>query len=273
MIQLINENAASGFYFDGICSLLYGLEIVNAEGSVMTSLPFVGSQTIEQEAPMNGLWPYLLSSSKKPIEFSMQFALIDQQMTAQKRLELAEWMIKPDYSTLEFCNNRGVIYHVIVTSQADFFCNPNSEGYYTLSFQSMPTNYTVTIDQSFDLGAYPESGHYLSPAVPATVTVQNPCNVLPDYYPYIEITYKGGTGSSLQMTNLSKSAEPFVVTGMSKDEKIMINNQMRTIFNNDGLNLFSRCNKKWLSLQYGSNMIQVNNRAVITFLNQFPVYA
>lgn len=275
MLKLQDGKVASGFYFNGICSLRYGVEIVTSSGG-LSPLPFIGGQSIDQQAPLSGIVPHLLGTTKEPMEFELELAVIGQKLTQEKRMELAAWLIQPRYCPLELCNNRGIIYHVMVTSQADFLCNANQEGYYRLALQAMPTSYTTRMLQSFDLGDYQKDGaHYQTPALPARMDVYNPCNAAPYYLPSFTITCLENM-QTVQIENLSYQQTPFIIQNAEKNAIFHVDGRLRTItrtINGETANCFDQCNKQWLKLCYGSNILQVGQRIQIDFENEFPIYA
>lgn len=272
MLRLQDENVASGFYFNGVCSLRYGVEIVTSGGG-LSPLPFVGGQNIEQQSPLSGIVPHLLGTAKEPMEFELELAVIDQKLTQERRMELAAWLIQPQYCPLELCNNRGVVYYVMVTSQTDFLCNANHEGYYRLALQAMPTSYTARIRQSFDLGEY--GAQYQAPTLPTRVEVYNPCNVSPYYLPGFTITCLENA-QNVQIENLSYRQTPFIIQKAERGAVFCVDGRMRTIAktqNGRTSNHFDQCNKQWLKLCYGNNVLQVDRRIQIEFENEFPIYA
>ena len=63
-----------------------------------------------------------------------------------------------------------------------------------------------------------------------------------------------------------------IISELSKNEKIVIDNAMCTILDSNNNNILGRSNRKWLKLKKGSNSIKVVGSCNIVIKSEFPCF-
>ncbi len=92
--------------------------------------------------------------------------------------------------------------------------------------------------------------------------INNPTDEI--YKPIIKITNSGSTSSTIKINSFS-------ITGLGNREVVTVDNLICTVFNNNGLNRFSTCNRAWIVLEPGYNVLNISGNCTVEILCQFPM--
>ena len=95
-----------------------------------------------------------------------------------------------------------------------------------------------------------------------TLGIENPTTEV--YKPIIKITNFGSTGTVNRINS-------FEITGLEYKEVVTIDNLICTAINENGLNKFSTCNRAWVVLEPGYNILTINGNCTVEILCQFPM--
>ena len=135
------------------------------------------------------------------------------------------------------------------------------EGYLEVTFKPL-SNY-----------AYKRDLKKSSVVIEKVININNVSNSFEDYYsPVIELENLGSFDDEISITNLTLDSEPMVISGLSKNEKIVIDNAMCTVLDSNNNNILGRSNRKWLKLKKGSNSIKVVGNCNIVIKSEFPCF-
>lgn len=259
------------FTFDGIQSYEMGLYIVRIEHSGFVETPYFGATNIHEDISSKRHIPHFYGVTRNPIEFDLQFALMDQYLrprewTPEERFKIAKWLIHDTYKEFQTSDDLGKKYYVIVTNPASLY-TINKEGYTELTFRN---------NSPFAWSPIYIAEHDLSENATSTVIkIENKSNVLDLYNPLIEIELVGGA-TSIELKNLSNDGKTMKFEGLVPNEIISIDAKNKIIKSNVfGSNPFSKFNigekKYWLDLVYGENNIEVKGKCKIFIKNQYPI--
>ncbi len=246
------------------------LYIMRFESSGFVETPYMGSLNIEEEFSSRRITPYFYSAQRTPIEFTVQFVLVDKYMrpkkwTPQEKNKIARWLIHDTYKEFRTSDDLGKIYYAIVNPERLFLIN--SEGYAEVVFRTnSPYAWTPVYEDRFDLS---------NNASTEIIEIENKSNVLKYFNPLIEIELVNDE-TGVQLKNLSNGGKVMKFEGLNKNETISIDCQNKIIKSNlFDSNPFTKFNvgmtRYWMDLVYGVNRIEVAGQCRIRIKCQFPI--
>ena len=254
------------FLFDGVQSSEMGLYIVRFESGFIQS-PYIGGKSIKKQSRKNDVQQYFFGVEKESIEFTIQVALLDNNMqprewTPQERFKIGKWLFHDTCKEFQTADDLGKRYYGIFTNDINTF-TLNNEGYVELTFETNSNcAWSPTYIDEFDLSDNPTS---------TIKELENRSNVLKIYKPKMEIQLVNGE-TNISIKNLSNSGKTISFTDLIANELISIDNKNKIILSDMfGSNPFSKKNKNWLELVYGINSLEITGRCIITFKSIFPI--
>lgn len=259
------------FTFDGIQSYEMGLYIVRIQHSGFVETPYFGATNIHEEKSSKRHVPHFYGVTREPIEFDLQFALMDKYLrprkwTPEERFKIAKWLIHDTYKEFQSSDDLGKKYYAIITNPASLF-TIGKEGY---------TELTLRTNSPFAWSPVYMAEHDLSNNTTSTIiTMENRSNVSEIYNPLIEIELVGGA-TSVELKNLSNDGKIMKFEGLTPNETISIDTRNKIIKSNTfSSNPFSKFNiggkKYWCDLVFGENSIEVKGKCKIWVKSQYPI--
>ena len=95
------------------------------------------------------------------------------------------------------------------------------------------------------------------------ITIFNPSRKV--YRPIIELTNNGNTSTINKI-------EDFTIAGLENGEKVIIDNQMMTVVNENGENRFKYCNREWVKLPPKETVtLNVSGNCTVRVICEFPI--
>lgn len=193
---------------------------------------------------------------EKESDYEIELNLLLYDSDKKTKLIWTNDVIKQVYDFLitdNFCefyteDNQDVVYYFKVTSIQKVF-TPNREGYLKVTFKSLDEycyikkTFTTTVNGN------------------TTLSVPNPSNDV--YKPIIKIINNGNTSTVNKINNLQ-------IVGANNKDKITIDNLICTVECN-GVNAFSYCNRKWVSLAKGNNTLKISGNMTVSIECLFPI--
>lgn len=233
--------------------------------------PYWGGTEIHEEKSKKRLTPYFYGVEREPIEFTVQFFLVDENMmpkkwTPQERYRIAKWLVHDTYKEFQTSDNLGVRHYVICTNPVNLNLI-ETEGYIELTFRSNnPFGFSPIYIGSWDLS------NNLTTTI---IELENKSNVLKYYNPLIEIELVNGA-TGFQLKNLSNNGKVMKFESLSPNEIVSIDCQNKIIKSNlFGSNPFSKFNvdmkRYWMDLVYGANQIEVTGQVIVKTKMQYPI--
>lgn len=248
------------FIFNGIKSADMGQYLVRMQSGGIQS-PFFGGQDIREDRMKGKLTPYHFGTELNPIEFTIEISPLDDEWTPQRKNEIGRWLIHDTYKPFQTADDLGKYYYAIVTEAPNFELYGN-KGFIPITFRcNSAYAFSPTYIDNFNLSAN---------ATNTIIELNNLSNINRNYRPKIEIEIIEGT--DFQIRNLSNAGEIFSFTGLNVGEIISVDNENEIIVSSlFGSNPFSKFNKNWLELVYGTNRLEVTGKVNIWFKSCFPI--
>lgn len=259
MIAIISEN----FIFNGIHSTDYNIIICRIDSGLINE-PYISGKNIIEDSTTRNPVPFFYRSQLKPLEFTLTFAVIDDNgWTDERKYEIANWLIRPNYCELISCDNIAKRAFVLATSDIQLVSNGIGGGYIQISFRAKHPYFLSPIYiETFDLSDNDETRR---------IQIDNKSNVLEYYNPQIEFQLQGNsTGISLK--NLSDGGRVFSYSGLNMNETVFTDNEHKKILSDTGSYRYDNFNGNWFRLVHGVNYIEVTGKCILQVKNEFPIF-
>lgn len=249
------------FRFDGINSKNLKLKIVSVDNSKKNSQFGVEQEIVEDNSTNI---PLFLGVKRKcptiPITMMKMNDFGNAESFTDKELDnICRWLFQDEYKPFISWDNTGIIYYVIFT-KGDSFYNCAKEGYLNLEMRlNAPHGYSnqlINFHQVTDK---------------KVIELHNGSNINTIVYPDIEFELLGDN-RNLKITNLS-NGDFMEFEGLEKNEHAYVyNDGIKDIMSkvDKNRNLFKNFNKKWISMRYGKNRIEIIGNCRIKFISQYP---
>lgn len=248
------------FIFNGINSIDMGLHVVRMDTGLITTPYYSGAEIVEEKVFRRHI-PYFFGVDRRPLEFKLQFSLLEGEWTTKKRYEIARWLFHDDYKLFQSTDDISKHYYVIFTDEGELNL-ASTKGYVELTCRcDAPWAWSPIYINSFDL---------LENNTNTVIELENKSNLSGYYYPKIEIQMGESTGISLK--NLSDNGRIFSFSNLENNEIISIDNDKKIIKSDFiGMYRYNNFNKNWLRLVYGINRLEVTGKCIIQTKMQFPL--
>jgi len=254
------------FEFDGISSQDMNTIIVNTSGGLMES-NFGIVQTVIEDKLVGKDVPYFYKIDRQTYTIPITITKVDAngdplQLDSDSRFELVRWLIKNTYKEFRTDDYPGQVFYMMFTEGKSYITG-GQQGYLNL-IGRMNAPYCYQEKQII-----PKD---FSNSVSNIIYLSNLSNVIDNYKPEIQFTLVG-TANNITITNLTNNTS-LIFTGLNTGETIYINNQTGQIKSSLNIPRLDKCNRGWISLNYGENQIQITTNAggnKISFMTQFPM--
>lgn len=248
---------ATYFKYDGILSSLYGLRIADFDDSNVKETEAFSPNLTLLKAPGQVRFFYgkIQYDSAPQCEFSV---ISEEALPGSARSIIMSWLIgRNQFKPLQFLDgdNSEFVYYCIFTSVKTIWVNGQCHGF----------RLTAQLDSPFARG--PET----------TLTVQEGTHVVEflndsdvDGYVYPVVRFTGGNVDIVNITD--DRNRHFTFSGLSADETITVDNEIRHIVSSAGgakLDCFT--SKKWMRLRRGKNSLRIVASGEVTIT--CPCYA
>ena len=177
----------------------------------------------------------------------------------EKLKDTLEWLTSEHFIPFVSEDNLNLTYYVKAIRIVKKF-NYQKKGYLEVTFKPF-SNY-----------AYKEFIKPLYIKDEKVVNIYNYSNVEYKYKPILEIENLGDENTIISFENLKTHSEPFEITGLKKNQKIVIDMLMGIVQDIDsGENLIHKCNRKWIEMTKGGCEFKFTGNSKIIFKAQFPI--
>lgn len=250
-----------------------GLVNVRVGSGGFVEVPYWGNTSVSEKKINNRLTPYFYSASREPIEFKVQFALVDEhnnpvEWTSEERNRIARWLVHDEYKEFQTADDLGKRYFVICTNAVNLNLI-NTRGYIELNFKTnSPYAWSPVYIDKFDLSNNGST---------TIIELENKSNVVKEFNPLIEIELVNGE-TNVELKNLSNGGKTMKFEGLRPNEIVSIDTQNKIIKSNiQNSNPFSKFNtgaynkRYWLDLVYGINQVSVSGKCIIHTKMRFPI--
>lgn len=258
------------FTIDGIKSTDIGINgcYLIRVGSNEISRQIIGNKNLkEEQIPYRDL-PYLYNVSKSPIEFDLQFSILEDEYTSERLIEIGKIFARDKYIPFTSVDYPEVQFFVICTS-LELITYGLYKGWFKTHLRtSAGFAFSLLQISTYDFSTI------TSPTSFSIINMSNVSDARGNYYymPEKILIDLKGTSTGITLTNSSDGGRQFIFTGLQTLESLEIDNKMGRITSGTGLSRLSNFNKNFFRLINGLNIITCSTAAVIQFQCMFPIY-
>jgi phage-related protein len=254
------------FTFNGINSREMELEIISLEADRQS--PFGIKRSVDEEKFMNNLPIVYGINDEQIVDQQIQLTRVDKNgipkpLDKEYRIKIINWLFKNEYMPIEFEQNKGLVYYVIFTDGNRMeYCN--EQGYLTCTLKFM-TPYAYTKTEVYSKGIYGLSGRLTEDyVINNNIILENSSNAVDKIYPYIEIEKLNdldGVGHDFPHIEIvhKNTGNKMSIWQMAEGECIKIYTDIKIIKSSNSDFKFNYFNRKWLYLNKGVNIFEVNS--------------
>lgn len=240
------------FIFNNISSESMNVELVTFSDELFNEFGLSYSETVELEDGSSTV-PSYNSTVNEAEDITLNLMLVNsegtpKEWTSYELKEITSWLITDGFKPFISEDDIFLIYYLKCTSIKKQFTN-RKLGYLEVTFKPYS----------------PYAYKRVETVMSSRILIENVSNI-GIYKPLIEIHPLEET---IQIKNKSiQDSEVFEITECN--EKIIIDNLLRTAQSESGKNMLSKCNRKWIKLQEGFNSLEVTG-GKIKLICEFPV--
>ncbi len=196
-------------------------------------------------------------------DIELNLALVDSENNPEvwdddTLMYIIDWLTTDSFVEFISEDNIDLTYFLKTTKIVKHFTH-NKEGYLQVTLKPF-SNY-----------AYIKHSKKYTFNSPDSFKINNPSNLKEMYKPIIEIKNLGDASNIISIENKTTGYEPFIIKNLSENEVVRIDGLLGTVYNKDNKNLLMNCNRKWLKLSRGENVINISGNVEIEIKCQFPV--
>lgn len=225
--------------------------------------PIMNRNTIKDTVKHKDL-PYFYTTESEPLEFDLQFSLLEEEFTDKVLYELTSIFSKSSYVKFQSVDYLGVVFYVIATSielitfgshkgwinvHLENCCGHGFSEIQTITkdFSNLTTTQTFTIDAKFNSNMY--------------------------YYPQLNIDLKGAS-TGFELRNLSDGNRLTGFSGLLVLESLEIDNEKKSIVSSTGNFRLDKMlnNHAWFRLVQNKNILSINKPCVLQLVCQYGLY-
>ena len=241
------------FTLNGIEGFSKNMYIVTFDSDVLINKGIPFSRNINSIDGYSQFNPMFRDEDTPPDDIILNFMYIENNMPQiwdeEKILDVKKWIITDDFIPFTTQDNPNYIYY-LMCKKIQNKMTPEGLGVLECTFTPF--------------------SHFAYNAYNSTITVKSSKNIVIDnpsiysYEPIIKIKNLGNEETVNKIGDLE-------VTGLATNEKVTIDNIMLTVINENNENRFSKCNRNWVSLSPGENIVPVSGNCEIEILCEFPI--
>ena len=245
------------FTFNGLYSLDMNVSICSVQNNYL--LNDIGVTYEIDYATLNSLidyMPYYGENFVEPTYVEMDLLVYNPE--TMESLDMSEidteaiydWLLTDYFAPFISDDDKEIIYYFKVVKIAKTLTYDN-KGYLKVTFKPF-SNYQ-----------YRRKEYEKRVANPTTFDIYNYSRKT--YMPIIELTNYGNEETINKIGDME-------IKGLKTGEKIIIDNLSKIVQDNEGLNKFSCCNRRWIELKPRiTNQIEVSGNCNIKFICEFPI--
>lgn len=241
------------FTLNGIEGSSKNTYIITFDSDVLINKGIPFSRNINSVDGYSQFNPMFGEEDTPPDDIVLNFMYIQnniaQKWTEEKILDIKKWIITDDFIPFITQDNPNYTYY-LKCKKIQNKMTPEGLGVLECTFTPFSHfaykiyNSTTTVKSS------------------TNITIDNPS--IYSYEPVIKVKNLGNEATVNKIGDLE-------IKGLATNEKVTIDNIMLTVINENDENRFSKCNRNWISLTPGKNIIPVNGNCEIEVLCEFPM--
>lgn len=245
----ISEN----FTFDNISNKDIGVDLITFDNDFFKEIGLSYSEEITPDGNFSSN-PYYIKNVGDTEDIVLNLARVNKygdkiRWDEESLTEVVDWLITDSFRPFVSEDNEDIYYYFKAKKIVKKF-TVNMEGYLEVTFKPY-TNYGYN---RVEITGNPN------------ISINNISNIDKSYKPVMRILNVSNELIIKNETNVD--SEPFKLVGASGD--VTIDFSLGTVMDSNGKNLFSKCNRKWISLNKGINRISVIGGKA-TIICEFPI--
>lgn len=270
------------FTFDDISSETFGLICARTENGMFSRSFGVNRDIITervQHNPLNFDFGYTKESFQGEILIAGRNTVLSPKLLS----EIAGWLYKDDYKPLVSNEYPDIIYYVKFNDEGELYLGSNDNGYITLSFTAnAPWGWSRPYERTFNLNITGEADVVIDNM--SDINDYNGLTVCIECPPNNKNIDISG-GYSICNTRNTNESDAFVIGdycvgkkaidrySLQKGETIYIDMGRKMVESDNDIvpNRVINCNKKWVHLSQGQNILKLKGHGIFTIKFQCPV--
>ena len=252
---------SDNFYLDGIHCDEIGVSLITLDNDIINRYGLDFDREITQHSEVNSNHIYFNEKDNvKSFVLNICPSIDNYRKWDRNLIDLVyNWVLQDRFMPFISEDDPYLTYYVKPIKIVKYFSS-SMEGYLEITFQPL-SNYAYNLDVQ-DVTIEGEK----------IIKIDNISNIFDEYYyPIIEVE-NFSDGEDIIIENLSSDSEPMVISGLAKNEKIIIDNSMYVVTNDANENLLCLTNRKWLKLVKGINFIRISGNCNILIKSEFPCF-
>ena len=242
------------FTFNDVEGKSKGIYLVTFDSDVLVSRgnKYTRSISSDEYSRKN---PLFNVTDNEAEEVTLNFMYLDENMTPQKwtddkLIEVRKWFKTDDFAPFISQDNPNYINYFMMTSMESKLIPTQDIGVLEVVFK--PLNCYV----------YKKYENVATITSSTSISVNNPSDE--EYKPILKITNLGNSSTINKIGNLE-------ISGLNTNETVIVDNLMLTVLDDNDNNKFSKCNRNWLTLDVGNNVIPVSGNYRLQIFAEFPI--
>jgi phage-related protein len=248
-MRFISEN----FSFNNISNKEMGVDLVTFDNEFFKEIGLTYSEEISLDGSVSDN-PYYSKSDEDTEDIVLNMARVDEcgnkkRWDRESLIEVMDWLITDSFSSFVSEDDLDVVYYFKVKKISKKL-TVNMEGYLEVTFKPYKNYAYYRVETIGD----------------SVVYVNNVSNVDKSYKPVVMVL---NATQDITIKNETKiDSEPFKLIGATSD--VVIDFANGNVEDVNGENLFSKCNRKWISLDKGENKISITGGKIVVIC-EFPI--
>lgn len=255
---------ATEFTYDDVYSGLYNLKIATFDGeNVETSSPFAPTLTTAKASKSSRFFYGGIQYTETP---QFEFSIVSQtSIPNDVRRDILNWLTgRKGFKKLQFHQPQfeDLYYKCIFTNADIIYVNGWCHGF----------TVTATFDSWYGYGKPIRKVVTSDGTASIELNISNLSDVIDDFsYPSIEFSAAAPVnGKNIVIENVSLGGQNFEFTNLATNEKINVDNALKIVTSNLGVERLENFNMSWLKLKQGINKLNVTING--TFIIECPTY-
>ncbi|MGL5191673.1 MAG: phage tail domain-containing protein [Cetobacterium sp.] len=241
-MNFLSEN----FWFDGISNKNMSVDLITFDSNIFNDMGIIYSKSLSVDNSVSKN-PYYTENNDDTEDIVLNMLLVDEfgmpkSWDNYSLSEVTDWLLTDNFKPFISEDNEELTYYFKTTKITKHFTN-DDKGYLEVTFKPYDNNCYLKVKYKGN-----------------KINIDNPSNHDDYYYPLIKVN------SNSTISNLTTNEEPFTI---ETDMPAIVDCDMLTAITDEGLNIISKCNRKWLRLAKGKNVIQSDTEIVIEC--NFPI--
>ncbi len=241
------------FIFNNISCDEYNVRLVYFENNIVNDMKVPYSISLNMEGT-NKIYPTYKEESEAPEQIVLNLAYVDKQgnlatFSDEIFKRIKSWLITDNFApfvTEDYPNYILYLKCVKIQDKLTF----SNQGFIEVTFQPYSHYFYKQFETDVLL-----NGEYL-------LSVENPSEEI--CYPIITVE---GTQDSVSVVKIND----FQISNLTLNEKIITDNKMLTVLNENKENKLNKCNRKWIKFMPGNNDLTLTGYGKVNIKTEFPI--